>query len=295
MPAVTNGAFSVCLSERNGNVGSYLTRIFGRGFDELKIVLTSRISHLRLCSYIGLQSRGIAGAKDVRVQSKYCYTETSQTEVAVPLADDTSLSGGQFIVRVFEILLALSVLLLTSPVMLLVALIIRLDSPGAALFRQRRVGRGCRVFTFYKFRTLYINAKQRFPHLYRYEYTPEQIEELQFKQEDDPRITRAGRWLRKSTLDELPNFWNLLKGDIALVGPRPEIPEMMRYYSQVERAKFSVKPGITGLAQIRGRGNLRFRDTARYDLEYVWTRSFWNDFKIVLITLKLILRLDGAF
>ena len=179
------------------------------------------------------------------------------------------------------------------PVMLIVAAIVKLDTPGPALFRQTRVGLGGRHFTFYKFRTLYADARERFPELYAYRYTPEQIQALQFKRERDPRVTPAGRWLRKSTLDELPNFWNLLKGEIALVGPRPEIPEMVPHYLPWQLAKFSVKPGITGLAQTHGRGKLAFQRTIDYDLKYVQTRSVLLDIRIIFRTIRMLF--DGAF
>jgi len=199
------------------------------------------------------------------------------------------------VTRLVEICGAFVALIVSSPIMLIVWAIIRLDSPGPALFRQLRVGRDGHLFWFYKFRTLYADARQRFPELYSYKFTQQEIEELQFKREDDPRVTNAGRWLRRSTLDELPNFWNLLKGDIAIVGPRPEIPEMVQYHRPDQMIKFSVKPGITGLAQTRGRGRLKFQQTNAYDVEYVKTKSFWLDCKIVLKTIQFVIKLDGAF
>jgi lipopolysaccharide/colanic/teichoic acid biosynthesis glycosyltransferase len=197
--------------------------------------------------------------------------------------------------RLVEILVASVVLVLSSPIQLLVAIIIRLDSPGPALFRQTRVGLDQRPFVFYKMRTLYFDARERWPELYAYRYTPEEVKTLRFKREEDPRITRAGRWLRKSTLDELPNFWNILKGDMAIVGPRPEIPQMLPYYTKEQKLKFTVKPGLTGLAQTNGRGNLSFQETIAWDLEYVRNRSFWLDVRIVLRTAVLVTRLAGAF
>ena len=197
--------------------------------------------------------------------------------------------------RAFEVLAAIIALGISLPIMLLIAVIIRLDSPGPAMFRQRRVGLNGRLFWFYKFRTLYADSKERFPALYAYDYSPDEVETLQFKVETDPRVTRVGHWLRKSTLDELPNFWNLLKGDIAIVGPRPEIPEMLKYYTPAQLLKFSVRPGITGLAQTHGRGNLAFQQTIAWDLEYVRRKSLWLDVKIVFRTIKLWLTLDGAF
>lgn len=197
--------------------------------------------------------------------------------------------------RFLEICAAAILLVLTLPVMLAVALIVKLDSPGPAVFRQIRVGRNGRLFRFAKFRTLYVDARQRWPDLYAYNYTADEVAALHFKLKNDPRVTRAGRWLRKSTLDELPNLWNVLVGDVALVGPRPEIPEMLPYYDEEGLAKFSVRPGITGLAQVRGRGELSFLDTVAYDLEYVQTRSMRLDAEVLIRTFFCTILRKGAF
>lgn len=197
--------------------------------------------------------------------------------------------------RLFEIGVASFILLATSPLMLIVALILWFDTPGPLLFFQRRVGAGLRPFRFVKFRTLYADAKERFPELYAYRYTPTQLAELKFKVEDDPRVTPQGRWLRKTSLDELPNFWNVLMGEMALVGPRPEIPEMLPYYTGEMLHKFRVRPGVTGLAQISGRGRLGFYETVALDVKYVHHQSFFYDLKILLTTMWMILKRDGAF
>jgi lipopolysaccharide/colanic/teichoic acid biosynthesis glycosyltransferase len=197
--------------------------------------------------------------------------------------------------RVAEMVVAAVLLLLTAPVIAAVAVVVKLDSPGPAIFRQARVGRHGRMFRFAKFRTLYADARLRWPDLYAYNYSAEQIAALHFKLRDDPRVTRVGHWLRKSTLDELPNLWNVLTGDVALVGPRPEIPEMLPYYDDDGLAKFSVRPGVTGLAQIRGRGDLSFVDTVAYDVEYVRTRSWRLDLEILLTTFRCTILRRGAF
>ena len=213
------------------------------------------------------------------------------TEWAYPVSEAEVSLG----LRVFEILVATFILVLTFPIMGLLALIIRLGSPGPVLFFQTRLGISGRCFRFVKFRTLYADAKQRFPELYKYQYSPEELQGLKFKVYPDPRVTAQGKWLRQSSLDELPNFWNVLTGDMALVGPRPEIPEMLPYYQREMLAKFSVRPGITGLAQTSGRGRLRFYDTVELDMEYVRTRSLWMDVKLIGKTVKMILLRDGAF
>jgi lipopolysaccharide/colanic/teichoic acid biosynthesis glycosyltransferase len=195
--------------------------------------------------------------------------------------------------RAVEVTLAALALAISVPVLLLVALIVKLDTPGPVLFRQVRVGKNGKLFKFYKIRTLYADARERFPEMYKYQFTPEQVQQLSFKREEDPRITPAGKWLRKSTLDELPNFWNLFVGDVALVGPRPEIPEMLAHYRDEQLPKFTVRPGITGFAQTNGRGNLAFQQTIAWDLTYVETQSLWLDIKILVRTLRVLT--DGSF
>jgi lipopolysaccharide/colanic/teichoic acid biosynthesis glycosyltransferase len=197
--------------------------------------------------------------------------------------------------RIVEACVAGSVLVLSLPMLLLIALVIRLDSPGPVLFFQQRLGKGGKQFRFVKFRTLYADARTRFPELYAYRYSAQELTELKFKIDDDPRVTRRGAWLRKTSLDELPNFWNVLTGDMALVGPRPEIPEMLPYYRGDMLRKFSVRPGVTGPAQISGRGRLKFYDTVQFDLEYVHKRSLRYDAKLLVETVRKVVAQDGAF
>lgn len=215
--------------------------------------------------------------------------------VSASLGDERIRYSVPIATRIFEIVVAIVVLALSFPLMLLIAFIIKRGTKGRALFFQKRLGVGAKPFPFVKFRTLYADAKERFPELYAYKYTGEELDALRFKVEVDPRITPQGVWLRKLSIDELPNFWCLLTGDMALVGPRPEIPEMLPYYDEEMRKKFSVRPGITGLAQTSGRGRLTFRQTVAYDLEYVKNRSFLFDIKIILKTVKMVFFRDGAF
>ena len=197
--------------------------------------------------------------------------------------------------RGFEIIFALFALIVMAPVMLIEAIIIKRGTPGPVLFHQTRMTVGTKPFRFVKFRTLYADARERFPELYAYQYDEEELSELKYKTPDDPRVTPQGRWLRRTSFDELPNFWHVLTGDMALVGPRPEIPEMLPYYKGEMLQKFSVRPGITGLAQISGRGRLTFSEIVKYDLEYVRTRSTWMDLRILFRTAFLMLRDPGAF
>jgi lipopolysaccharide/colanic/teichoic acid biosynthesis glycosyltransferase len=217
--------------------------------------------------------------------------------------------------RILDIVLSACALVLCSPVMVLIGILIRLDSPGPAIFRQTRIGQ-CRQFnrwrkrgtgerrkrdlngepfSFYKFRTMYIDARERWPELYEYDYTPEEIRTMRFKLIEDPRLTGMGEFLRRYTLDELPNFLNVLIGNMALIGPRPDIPEMMRYYEPWQREKFTVKPGLTGMAQCDGRGLLTFQETLARDVYYVKNQSLKLDLKILLVTIRHLVSRKGAF
>ena len=167
----------------------------------------------------------------------------------------------------------------------------------------------------YKFRTMYADSRERFPDLYRYEYHEGELDSVPIKvlvghlradddskrfehaenPGNDPRVTRVGHWLRRTSLDELPNFLTVLRGDMSLVGPRPDIVENVRWYHPRHRLKLRVKPGVTGLAQVNGRGNLSFNDTNELDVEYVMNRSVFGDIRIILKTIWVTIKRDGAF
>lgn len=195
--------------------------------------------------------------------------------------------------RCIEVPIALIALVIALPIIIGVGLWIRVGTPGPVLFFQDRVGKGGKTFKFVKFRTMYADAKERFPELYAYNYTAG--EDFKFKIVNDPRVTPQGEILRKLTLDELPNFWNVLTGDMALIGPRPEVPGMLKNYSPEAMRKFSIRPGVTGLAQIKGRGDLTFAETVRLDLEYVARYSFWLDVRIFFATINAVVLRRGAF
>ncbi len=197
--------------------------------------------------------------------------------------------------RALDIAVSSLLLVASLPVIGLIALLIRIDSPGPVIFQQKRVAQGGRLFRFLKFRTMYVDARERFPELYAYRYGPEGFGDFYFKTPDDPRLTRVGRRLRRTSLDELPNLVNVLRGDMSLVGPRPELPEHLRYYGQRELAKFSVKPGVTGLWQVRGRARLRYVEQLESEIEYVQRRSLWFDIEILARTPRAVMTGDGAF
>jgi len=196
---------------------------------------------------------------------------------------------------ILDLFLAIILFIFSIPIMLLIGLIIVIDSPGPIIFSQLRVGKNLKLFKFYKFRTMWCDAKQRFPELYDYKFTPDRVNTFKFKTANDPRLTRFGRYLRKTSLDELPNLINVIRDDMSLIGPRPEIPEMLPYYKKEEMVKFSVKPGITGFAQVMGRGLLTFKQTIKYDNTYVSNQGLFVDMEIIIRTIYVVLRGLGAF
>jgi lipopolysaccharide/colanic/teichoic acid biosynthesis glycosyltransferase len=197
--------------------------------------------------------------------------------------------------RAIDLLIGSVALVVSLPVVLVVAVLVRLDSPGPIVFRQQRLGKDARPFTFYKFRTMWMDARERYPELYAYDYSAAELQTMYFKLLDDPRLTPLGRRLRKTSLDELPNLINVIRGDMSLVGPRPELPEMFRHYTYDQTMKFSVKPGVTGLAQVTGRAVLTFQQTIAADLQYCHLRGVLVDLKILALTIKTVLLRVGAF
>lgn len=193
--------------------------------------------------------------------------------------------------RTLEISLSLVGLLALVLLFPAVALAIKLDSQGPVVFRQVRLGRGGRPFTMYKLRTMTHDAERRLAEVRRLNI----MNGPTFKAVDDPRITRVGRLLRRFSLDELPQFWNVLRGQMAVVGPRPPLPSEWVEVSATERRRLAVTPGITGLWQVSGRNHCPHERMVQLDLEYVRRRSLWLDVSIILRTVPSMFRGRGAY
>jgi exopolysaccharide biosynthesis polyprenyl glycosylphosphotransferase len=212
----------------------------------------------------------------------------------VPLVGVRDVGFGQrvrTVKRVIDMVGALLCLTVGGPVLGLIAAAIRLDSRGPVIFRQTRVGANGKMFEMYKFRSMYEGAEQQL----------EEIRDLSevdgpiFKMKDDPRVTRVGRILRRGSLDELPQLWNVLRGDMSLVGPRPPLPSEVSQYMEWQKKRLEVRPGMTGLWQVSGRSLLSFDDQCLLDIYYIENWSLWLDFKILARTVPEILFGNGAY
>ncbi|WP_097026020.1 exopolysaccharide biosynthesis polyprenyl glycosylphosphotransferase [Clostridium peptidivorans] len=198
----------------------------------------------------------------------------------------------QFAVKRFiDIVLSLFGIIVLSPIYLILILLIKLDSKGPAVFKQVRVGKDNKDFTIYKFRTMIVDAEKK----RSLEINPEDIGNFVFQSKEDNRITKMGSFLRKTSLDELPQLFNVFKGDMSLVGPRPEIPDVVKYYPPEYAQRLLVLPGITGLAQVSGRGEIELAKTIYYDLTYIKNFSVWLDIKILFKTVFSVFKKEGAF
>ena len=196
-----------------------------------------------------------------------------------------------FFKRIFDIVLSFTSLVILSPLLLAIAAMIKITSPGPMLFQQTRCGLGGRRFTLYKFRSMINNAEQMRAELH-------QLNELDgpvFKISDDPRITIVGRWLRRFSLDELPQLWNIFSGEMSFVGPRPAVPEEVEQYEDWQRRRLRMRPGLTCIWVLEGRSHVDFNRWMQLDLKYIDTWSLWLDTKIFLRTIPIVLSGRGAY
>ena len=194
-------------------------------------------------------------------------------------------------IRALDIVVSTVILLFVLPVFAILAILIRFDSPGSVLFIQNRVGRDGVEFPFYKFRSMVTDAEAL-------RVTLESQNERNgpvFKMREDPRITKVGRFMRKYSLDELPQLINVLKGEMSLVGPRPALPKEVALYSHRQSQRLAVTPGITGLWQVSGRSNVSFEHSVELDLHYIQNKSFWLNLRILWMTIPAVLTADGAY
>jgi lipopolysaccharide/colanic/teichoic acid biosynthesis glycosyltransferase len=190
-----------------------------------------------------------------------------------------------------DVAMALAALLALSPLLLILAAIVRRDSPGPVFFRQHRIGKGGSVFGMFKFRSMVVDAEARLAEL----NARNQGAGLLFKMRDDPRVTRCGRWMRKYSLDELPQLWNVVLGHMSMVGPRPPLDREVSGYERHTHRRLLIKPGITGLWQINGRSDLPWDEAVRLDLYYVENWSIAGDLLILWRTFRAVIQPSGAY
>ena len=214
------------------------------------------------------------------------------TEIKIDAIKDIKNKRLQFFIkRLCDILLSLIGIVILMIVYIVVIVAIKKDSKGPAVFKQIRVGRNGKSFTIYKFRTMVVNAEEKKV----LDIDPKRIEEFVFQSKNDSRVTKMGAFMRKTSLDEIPQLFNVLIGNMSLVGPRPEIPEVVEFYPETFKQRLLVTPGITGLAQIMGRGEIELGKTIHYDLTYIKEFSLWFDIKILFRTLFAVSKKEGAF
>jgi exopolysaccharide biosynthesis polyprenyl glycosylphosphotransferase len=194
--------------------------------------------------------------------------------------------------RIFDIVVSATALLVLSPIFIILALLIHFDSKGSIFFSQNRIGKQGKEFRFWKFRSMYVDAEQRKAALMKNNEMPDGV---LFKMKNDPRITRVGRFIRKYSMDELPQLWNVFIGDMSLVGPRPPLPNEVAQYTPYQRQRLEVTPGITCIWQVSGRSDIPFQEQVKMDLEYIENQSFCYDIELLLKTVPAVLKARGAY
>lgn len=193
--------------------------------------------------------------------------------------------------RIFDITLSLATIIILCPVLVLLIILIKLDSKGPAIFKQARVGLKGKQFYMYKFRSMVEDAEEKFEHVKDLNHT----NPIMFKAKKDPRITKIGKFIRRYSLDELPQVFNVLKGEMSLVGPRPPLPRELKNYKHWHYVRFAKTPGLTGWWQVSGRANIKdFDKVVSLDYEYIRNWNLLFDFKIILKTIPVVISGNGA-
>ncbi|HXI14182.1 MAG TPA: sugar transferase [Thermoanaerobaculia bacterium] len=265
----------------------------GEAIDEIVFAVTRRkldqlTSVFKYCEELGIRARVAMNF----FQNRVARVELEELE-GVPFLTFTTTPSNEAQLafkRIFDVAISLMLLVLSAPVLLFAALAIKLTSPGSVVFKQDRLGLNGRLFTLYKFRTMIEDAQARFAEVSHLN----EMDGPVFKSRMDPRVTGVGRLLRKFSFDEIPQLWNVLKGDMSLVGPRPPIPEEVGSYQRWHRRRLSMKPGLTCLWQISGRNDIDFDRWMKLDLQYIDNWSPGLDMKILLRTIPAVLLGRGA-
>lgn len=193
--------------------------------------------------------------------------------------------------RIFDFMAAICGVIILSPVMLVIAILIKSEDHGPVFYKQKRIGQNGKPFEMYKFRSMFINADQMLAKLKE----QNDVEGPMFKMRDDPRVTKIGHFIRKHSLDELPQFLNVIKGDMSLVGPRPPLPSEVAEYSDYDKQRLYVTPGCTGLWQATERNEVGFNEMVQLDIQYIQRASFMFDLWIIWKTVEIIIKPNGSY
>ncbi|MFO0953738.1 MAG: sugar transferase [Isosphaeraceae bacterium] len=228
----------------------------------------------------------------VSLRSTSGVRRLSQRYLPEPKPESTAVGRTAWWKRATDVFVASLALAALAPLFALIAFLIKRDG-GPVFFRQKRVGQNGREFWFYKFRSMVVDAEARRDHLVAVNHHGETG--VTFKMRRDPRVTAVGRLLRRASLDELPQLWNVLKGDMSLVGPRPALPAEVARYTPEERARLAVRPGLTCIWQVSGRADIPFEQQVQLDLEYIARRSFWFDLSLLFRTIPAMITGRGAY
>lgn len=221
----------------------------------------------------------------------YKQNSTGYQDIGIFKCEQTKTERNIGIKRIQDIILSLLALIILSPVMLIIIVLIVIDDPqGSPIFSQTRCGKNGTLFKLYKFRSMYVNAEKELGELLGYNETTG----IAFKMKNDPRVTKVGKFLRKSGLDELPQFWNVLRGEMSIVGPRPALPVEVEQYNEYYKRRMAAMPGLTCYWQIQPKRNLvSFDEWVEMDIRYIQEQSFGVDWKIIVLTIGAIIRGEG--
>lgn len=223
------------------------------------------------------------------------FQSSSSVKPSIKMIDESKLNHKnmyRIIKRILDILGSLFGLLFLSPLFLIVALLMKREEPhGPIFFSQMRVGKDEKQFKMFKFRSMCIDAEEKLEELLDHN----EVDGAMFKIKDDPRVTKIGKFIRKTSIDELPQLWNVLKGEMSLVGPRPPLLREVAEYTDYDKQRLLVKPGCTGAWQVSGRNDVAFDEMVKLDLDYIENLSLWNDIKIVFKTVGVMIKPNSAY
>jgi exopolysaccharide biosynthesis polyprenyl glycosylphosphotransferase len=276
-----------------GNSKNIMKAVMSQVVDEIYINVPSVTLDVKKDMILNFEKLGIlvhinVDIFDVNAHNK--KIDSFGTYNVVTFATNIYNVGGMVVKRILDILGSLVGLTIMAIAFIFVAPAIKLESPGPIFFAQKRVGKNGRVFSIYKFRSMYADAEARKAELMK----QNEMQGFMFKMTDDPRITKVGKFIRKTSIDELPQFWNILKGDMSMVGTRPPTVDEVEQYEAWQRRRLSIRPGLTGLWQVSGRNEISdFDDVVKYDLEYIDNWSIILDLKLLVKTIFVVFKHNG--